>query len=818
MDTMDRCQLPPEKLRWTCDPESLGFECTEDLSPLQGFVGQERAIRAIEFGLEVEKAGYNLFVTGLTGTGKATIIKSYLRRLIEQRQQSGTVFEVFDWCYRYNFKEPDKPSVLKMPRGAGLPFREHIQRVLRELQEEIPKAFSSEEYLAQRQQIVEQGQSSQQAEIQALEREAMQRSFVVQFTTAGVTLVPLLDGKPITAQEFMSMPESRRKVIEDTRTALLKRVEEVTDKVRAIARETRNKLEELDRSVGEFNIGRLFREVEHEYREFPQVVSFIEDLKAYTLSHLELFKSQEMPETPQPAPADPPLSRPFQPDPFLPFQINVFVDNSGTEGPPIVIEPNPTWGNLFGKIERRAFMGTYISDHTMLKAGSLQRANGGYLVVNAQDVLLNPGVWPGLKRAIRTRELGLEDPAEQLGILVPQGLRPQPVPLDVKVIITGDEQLYRLLSTLDREDFSEMFKVKAEFDYQIERTPENIQAYASFVCGTCISEGLRHFDRGAVAKVLEYGAWAVSDQTRLSARFGQVKDLIIEADYWARKNGHRLVNQEDVQRALTEKIYRLNLIEERIRSLIVEGTLMVDVEGEVVGQVNGLVFYDLGDFSFGRPARITAQTFAGRRGVINIERESQLSGPIHNKAVLILSGYLGWKYAQDLPLSLSASLCFEQSYSGVEGDSATAAELYAILSSLSGLPLKQYIAVTGSVNQKGVVQPVGGVTQKIEGFFDVCRVLGLTGRQGVIVPHQNVKNLMLREDVVDAVREGKFHIYAIKTIDEGLEILTGVPAGERQPDGTYPPGTINALVDARLRELSKNLQGYYASLLEQPGS
>ncbi len=494
------------------------------------------------------------------------------------------------------------------------------------------------------------------------------------------------------------------------------------------------------------------------------------------------------------------------------------MDNSGTEGPPIVIEPNPTWGNLFGKIERRAFMGTYISDHTMLKAGSLQRANGGYLVVNAQDVLLNPGVWPGLKRAIRTRELGLEDPAEQLGILVPQGLRPQPVPLDVKVIITGDEQLYRLLSTLDREDFSEMFKVKAEFDYQIERTPENIQAYASFVCGTCISEGLRHFDRGAVAKVLEYGAWAVSDQTRLSARFGQVKDLIIEADYWARKNGHRLVNQEDVQRALTEKIYRLNLIEERIRSLIVEGTLMVDVEGEVVGQVNGLVFYDLGDFSFGRPARITAQTFAGRRGVINIERESQLSGPIHNKAVLILSGYLGWKYAQDLPLSLSASLCFEQSYSGVEGDSATAAELYAILSSLSGLPLKQYIAVTGSVNQKGVVQPVGGVTQKIEGFFDVCRVLGLTGRQGVIVPHQNVKNLMLREDVVDAVREGKFHIYAIKTIDEGLEILTGVPAGERQPDGTYPPGTINALVDARLRELSKNLQGYYASLLEQPGS
>lgn len=385
--------------------------------------------------------------------------------------------------------------------------------------------------------------------------------------------------------------------------------------------------------------------------------------------------------------------------------------------------------------------------------------------------------------------------------------------MDIKVIVMGDEAFYRLLSTYDQEDFWEMFKVKAEFDYQIDLTPENIYSYASFICGTCKSEGLLPFDRTGVARVAEYGARLVADQTKLSSRFGQIKDVLIEADYWARKEGSPLVRGEHVKKALDQKVYRLNLIEERIRRLIAEGTLMVDVDGEVVGQVNGLVVYDLGDFSFGRPVRITAKTFAGRRGVINIERETQLSGRIHDKGVLILSGYLGWKYAQDKPLSLSASLCFEQSYEGVEGDSASSTELYAILSSLSDLPIKQGIAVTGSVNQKGEVQPIGGVNQKIEGHYDVCKVKGLTGNQGVIIPHQNVKNLMLREDVVEAVQEGRFHIYAVRTIDEGIEILTGVPAGERRPDGTYPEGTVNYLVDRRLKELAQSLRGFYAEML-----
>jgi len=458
-------------------------------------------------------------------------------------------------------------------------------------------------------------------------------------------------------------------------------------------------------------------------------------------------------------------------------------------------------------------MGAYFSDHTMLKAGSMHQANGGYLVLNAKDTLINPGVWDGLKRAIRDREVRLEDPAVQYGLVPPQGLRPNPIPWNAKVIVAGDETIYRLLSTYDQDDFWEMFKVKAEFDSQIELNQENVSNYSAFVRTTAEAEGLLPFDRTGVARVVEYGARMVADQHRLSTRFGQIKDVLIEADYWARRDASQLVTGDHVKKALEEKLYRLNLTEEKLRQLIAEGTLMVDVVGEVVGQVNGLVVYDLGDFSFGRPARITARTYAGRRGLINIEREAQLSGRIHDKGVLILSGYLGWKFAQNQPLALTASLSFEQSYEGVEGDSASSTELYAILSSLAELPLRQDIAVTGSVNQKGEIQPIGGVNQKVEGFFDLCRLHGLTGNQGVIVPSQNLRNLMLHDDVVEAVREGQFHIYAVKTIDEGSEVLTGVPAGEPAADGSFPEGTVNYLVRKRLAELAGSLRGFYAEML-----
>jgi predicted ATP-dependent protease len=488
--------------------------------------------------------------------------------------------------------------------------------------------------------------------------------------------------------------------------------------------------------------------------------------------------------------------------------VNVFVDNSQGKSIPVIIESNPIFANVFGKTERRFLFGGYLSDHTMLKAGALSQANGGFLLLNARDVLVNPGVWPALKRTIRSREVRIEDPFEQFGLIAPQALRPEPMPISVKIILTGDPYLYQMLAAYD-EDFWEIFKVKADFDFEIERTEQNLLDYAAFLAGCCEDCESKHFDPSGVAKVIEYSSRMVADQERLSSRFAQIRDWVEEANYWAKKENVEYISARHVQKALDERFFRHNLPDERIRDMIRRGTIMIDVQGEVVGQLNGLSVYTLGDVSFGRPSRITAKTFLGRGGVINIERESQLSGPIHNKGVMILSGYLGSKYAQDSPLSLSASLCFEQSYEGVEGDSASSAELYAILSSVSNTPLKQNIAVTGSVNQKGEIQPIGGVNQKIEGFFRVCQAAGFTGDQGVLVPAQNVRNLMLREEVMDAVREGKFHVYSARTIDEGIEILTGVAAGERQPDGSYPEGTINQRVRQQLKENAERMKGFY---------
>jgi predicted ATP-dependent protease len=562
-------------------------------------------------------------------------------------------------------------------------------------------------------------------------------------------------------------------------------------------------MKEIELKAGQFAIERPFADLLKTYAEYPEIISFLNEMRDYTLTKLDLF--MQAPQSSQ-VPASPVL----QTDSFTAYKVNIFVDNSSLNGPPVIFEPNPNWFNMFGKIERRAFMGTYVSDHMMIKAGAVELANGGYLILNIRDVLLNAGVWEGLKRVIRAKEVRVEDPWDQFGFLAPQGMKAHPMPVEFKIVVMGEDTIYQMLTAYD-EDFWEMFKVKADFDYQMERTEENLRSFACYVRSCCDDEKLLPFDRSGVCKILEYAVRSAGDQEKISSRFGPLKDLLIEADYWARHAKSPMINGEHVERAAKEKVHRLDLVAERILQMITEGTIMVDVDGSVVGQVNGLSVYDLGIFSFGRPNRITAKTFLGRRGVINIERESQLSGRIHDKGVLILSGYLGSKYAQDKPLSLSASICFEQSYSGVEGDSASSTELYAILSSLASVSVMQNIAVTGSVNQKGEVQPIGGVNYKIEGFFDVCKAKGLTGDQGVMIPHQNIRHLMLREDVVKAVQDGRFHIYSVKTIDEGIEILTGIPAGERQQDGTYPEGTVNHLVNAQLGEYAQRMKDYRVS-------
>ena len=813
MDLTGKYEISSEQICWHCNTSEFRFDCTDQLIPLQGFVGQDRALKAIQFGLEVEKPGYNLFVTGLTGTGKASAIKTYLQAIVDERKQQGVQFPIRDWCYVHNFDDPDRPRIIEVPPGQGRHFQSGVEQLLKTLKEEIPKVFASDEHTSERRQVEEGGRAVYQSRVQELEADVRAENFGLQFSQAGVNLYPLTaEGTPIPPEGCANLNDEERSSLDEKRGRLSQRVQETMEGLKAVEKETQDKLYALNRSVGEIKLTDLFYPLMEDSRDLPDITSYLASLKAYALNHLDLFTVDgEQPAGPV---AQVPQSQAtIQGNPLLTFEINVLVDNSHTQAAPIIIESNPTWGNLLGRIERRAFMGAYFSDHTMLRPGSIHHANGGYLVINVQDLMANPGVWEGLKRAIRDKEARLEDPAVQSGIMPPQGLRPQPMSWDAKVIVTGDENLYRMLSTYDREDFWEMFKVKAEFDSQIDLTPDNVQDYCAFICGTCTSEDLLHADRSGVARVVEYGARLVNDQTKLSTRFGLIKDLLIEADYWTGKDGSPLITSMHVKKALDEKTFRLNLVEEKLRSMISEGTLMVDVEGEVTGQVNGLVVYDMGDFSFGRPARITAKTYTGRQGVVNIEREAQLSGRTHDKGVLILSGHLGSKFAQEVPLSLSASLSFEQSYEGVDGDSASSTELYAILSSLADLPIRQEIAVTGSVNQKGEIQPIGGVNQKVEGFYDVCRTTGLTGQQGVMVPHQNVKNLMLRDDVVESVTSGEFHIYSVKTVDEGIEVLTGVPAGERGANGKYPEGTVNYLVDKRLKELAGSLKGFYAEVL-----
>ena len=811
-------EVPLERLQWVCGAQGLDFHCTDELAPLDGFVGQDRAIKAIEFALDINKPGYNLFVTGMSGTGKTTAVKQYVHRRATERLARGEALPLYDWCYLHNFADAERPIAIQLPSGQGRILREHMQDLLSTVRESVPKAFSSESYNQQRKQVEERGRGRHQDAIRQLESRVAAAGFAVEFGPNGVNLFPLSNGQPLSLPEYRALDEAQRSVIDSTRERLLTEVERTMESVQQAEGETRSDISKLDTRVGSEVLDALFRHFRVQHASTPSVPEYLDSLFMYTLAHIGSFR-QPPDEGQSPnfhGGGSPPIEQAHPVGTraeFLPYEINVLVDNSGIEGAPIVVEPNPTWGNLFGRIERQGLMGASTSDHTMLRAGAIHQANGGYIVLDAKALLSNAMVWAALKRVIQNREVRLEDPSDQSALYSPVTLRPEPVPVDIKVIVTGDEPTYRQLSSFDQEDFGETFKVKAEFDNQIALTQENVGAYACFISGVCHSESLRHFDPSGVVKVVEYGSRLVADQNKLSSRFSQIRDIVVEADYWARLENAELVTGQHVQQALDEKVYRINLVQRRIQQNIEEGALMLDVTGDEVGQVNGLVVLDMGAYSFGHPSRITVRTFAGRRGVINIERESNLSGSIHDKGVLILTGYLGWKHAQDRPLSLSASISFEQSYSGVDGDSASSTELYGILSSLADLPIKQGIGVTGSVNQKGEMQPVGGCIQKVEGFFDVCQAKGLTGDQGVILPCQNVRNLVLRGDVLEAVRDNMFHIYAVENVEQGIEVLTGVPAGALGPDGSYPGGTVHHSVATRLEQMARSMRGFYADAL-----
>lgn len=813
---ISRYEVPADRLAWRCDPTQFEFDCTDELAPLHEFIGQDRAIRAIEFGLSMDRDGYNIYLAGLTGTGKTTVAKTYIAKLIEERRERGEEYRISDWCYIHNFAQADRPRMVELARGSGRALRDDIASLLQHLKRDLAKAFSSEEYKAQRKAIVDESQSRQQEMFNDLRSEAAKKGFMIQTTQAGLALVPMKDGKALPQDEFMALKERERRAIEKARDQLRKDLGNLFEKVQDIERDTVERLQEVDRRVAEHTAARLFEPLTDKYAESSDIVQYLSELKKYTLERADVFKETED-DKPFGALAMAFDASRLGPDPFLPFYVNVFVDNGATDGPPIITETNPNYVNLFGKVERKFMLGGYISDHTMLKPGALHLANGGYLLLSAADVLTNPAVWPALKRALKTRELGIEEPFEQLGLVAPQGVRPLPVPIHVKVVLIGDSTLYQLLSLYD-EDFWEIFKVKADFNYEVARNDDNMKSYAAFISGCCVDCELKHFDRSAVGRVIEYASRMVAHQEKLSSRFAFIKEMVEESEYWARKDDAKRVSVGHVEKAIEERRFRHSLPDERIGEMIEEGTILIDTRGAVVGQVNGLSVYSMGDIAFGKPSRITCRTYLGRDGVINIEREANLSGSSHDKGILIMSGYLGWKFAQDAPLSLTASLCFEQSYGGVDGDSASCAELYALLSSLSDVPIRQDIAVTGSINQRGEVQPIGGVNQKIEGFFSVCRAQGLTGTQGVMIPSRNLRNLTLRDDVVDAVRKGQFHVYAVDSVDQGIAILTGVPAGERRRDGTYAPRSVNGRVIEQLRTMAGKLKVYQGARRDEDSS
>lgn len=788
-------ELKPDELTWRIDESLLGFEDTGGVGELEGTIGQERALRALDFGLGIKSFGYNIYVMGQPGTGKMSTVM----RVVTKKAEKGP--GPSDWLFVMDFQKPDKPRVIELPRGKGCELEEDMQDMVDHLKEAIPKAFEGEEFEKRKQERYAEHSSKTEELFEELGKEARENGFSLEKSPRGLILVPLKeDGKLMTQEEFEQQDADAKKRIEEVGSRLQEKLNELMRKAREMEKEFQETMKTLTREFGLYAVGHVIDELRDKYKEDPKLSTYFDEVKEDVIEHIDDFRQAA-----QPAQAMPFMPR--QEPSFDRYKVNLLVNNCNTGGAPVVYEPNPTFPNLFGRIEQRVQYGMATTDFTMMKPGALHKANGGYLVVNALDLLRNPFAYEGLKRAIKNQKVIIEDVLEQYRVVPIYTLKPEPVPLDVKVVLIGSPYIYYLLYSLD-EEYRKMFKVHADFDFRMERTDEAVEAYSKFIATRCSEEGLLPFDRSGVARVLEYSARLISDKEKLSSKFIDIADIVREASYWAGQDGREAVSREHVAQAVEEGHYRSSMVEEKIRQAISEGVLKVAVEGEVAGQVNGLSVMSFGGHSFGRPSRITARTYMGRSGMVNIEREVKMSGPIHDKGVLILTGYLGDRFAQEVPLTLSASIAFEQSYEGIEGDSASSTELYALLSSLSGLPVKQGIAVTGSVNQLGEVQAIGGVNEKIEGHYEVCKALGLTGEQGVMVPESNVRHLMLKEEVVDGVKDGRFHIWAVSNIDGGMEVLTGVPAGVRADGGSYPEGSVNYLVDRRLRKLAEGMKEF----------
>ncbi|MBN2334048.1 AAA family ATPase [Candidatus Bathyarchaeota archaeon] len=789
-------ELDYTQTRRKCPPDFIACESTSDLEPLIEIIGQDRAVKALRFGLDIDEEGFNIYVAGMPGTGKKTAIVTFL----EQRAKDMPVPP--DWCYVWNFDDDEKPNAMSLPPGKGSEFRDDMAKFVDNMRKALMSAFESEDYATRREETVKQYEDKKAELMKQLNQKSMEAGFVLQRSQIGMLIVPVINGQLINEQQFSLLPQNVKDEIQERRKRLQDDLRSAFRQFRDVDRDAETAVESFNKEVATYAMEHLLQTLKEKYGGIEECDAYMNAVRDDILANLDaIIGSQKQPESPFP------FLQSQTPDPVERYKVNLIVDNSKLEGAPVIMEMNPSHNRLFGATEKEARFGALVTNYTMIRSGSAHEANGGFLVIPVEELARNPGSYESLKRTIVNKKLEIEELAEKMGFVTTRSLRPEPIPFDAKVVLVGDSQIYYMLYQLDPE-FKKIFKVKAEFDTTMEREPENIQQYAKFMCTLVNKEGLRHLDSSGISAVIEFSSRLASDQKKLSTQFAEVSDIIREANFYAKEAGSEVITELHVKQAIEAKVYRSNLIEEKLEEMIERGTILVDTGGEKVGQVNGLAVMGIGDYMFGKPSRITASVGVGKEGILDIERQAEMGGPTHTKGVHILTGFLTNRYAKSYPLSVTARLTFEQNYSGVDGDSASSTETYTLLSALSGVPIKQCFAVTGSVNQKGEVQAIGGVNHKIEGFYDLCKFRGLDGSHGVVIPESNVKNLMLREDVVEAIKDGKFHIYPVNSIDEGIEVLTGVPAGELQGDGTYIEGTINYLVQKKLDGMAQIAKEY----------
>lgn len=746
---------------------------------------------ALEFGLNVDVNGYNLYVEGPSGVGKTMYTKNYLDKISKKKKTP------CDWCYLYNFDNPNEPIALPLPAGQGIEFQETMNSFIKDVKADINKTFNNEDFEKEKALIKQEYEQKRSILLEKLNKESMKHGFEVKTAQNGIYMMPIYEGRTLEEEEFNKLDDSIKQQFEDKSSIVQEQIMNTISEIKLIEKQSEKKIQEWQSNISLLTVNVHINYIKSKYKRNKKISQFLDNIKKDIMKNVSLFLE---PNNSQ-APVQPQVQGPHreQPKPWLNYRVNLFVDNSKLEGAPVIMDSNYSFQNLFGKLEYENYMGSFKTDYTMLKSGLLHKANGGYIIFQAEDLLTNPVCYENLKRVLRVKEISIDNSLEQRAAMVMVSLKPEPIPLDLKVILIGNANIYNTLLNMD-PDFRKLFKIKVEFADDAPRTDENIQKLARFIHSFCEKESLPHLDKNAVARMIEYASRLANDKTKLSTRFNDLSQIVTEAATWATLSRSKVVTENFVNKAIDEKIQRVKKYDEKYSEMIKDDTLLISTSGFEVGQINGLSIMSVGDYSFGKPSKITVNTFTGKSGIINIEREVELSGSSHSKGVLILSGYIGELFAQEIPLSLSASICFEQLYNGIDGDSASSTELYALLSSLSDVPINQAIAVTGSVNQKGIIQPIGGVNEKIEGFYHVCKMRGLDGSHGVLIPIQNIKNLNLNDEVVQAVKDGLFHIYAVSTIEEGIEVLTGVPAGKKDKYGNFPAGSVNYLAYEKLKK------------------